>query len=187
MRIDSAVCSVLRFHIKVSPHKGGSGRENVLRKLLRIPYRRLKAGVSVCWLCLFIAGVLREMHGVRTFAPRKTFLFVMFAFFSSLDFGFRTTNVKGKTDHSVSLRWNKRFWTFLKRRVFFWLCIRLQFMGWFRRVELKPACILLLVVTVPFFYMPRFITFAQPAFSLSSVKEPYCCYNASEWTNLCAY
>ena len=41
--------------------------------------------------------------------------------FSSLEnyFGFRTTNVKGKTDHSVSLRWNKRFWTFLKRRVFF--------------------------------------------------------------------
>ena len=31
----------------------------------------------------------------------------MFAFFSSLEnyFGFRTTNVKAKTDHSVSLRW----------------------------------------------------------------------------------
>ena len=127
MRIDSAVCSVLRFHIKVSPHKGGSGRENVLRKLQRIPYRRLKAGFSVCWLCLFVAGVLSEMHEVRTFAPCKAFLFDMFAFFSSLEnyFGFRTTNVKGKTDHSVSLRWNKRFWTFLKRRVFFWLCIRL--------------------------------------------------------------
>ena len=25
-----------------------SGRKNVLRKLLRIPYRRLKAGFSVC-------------------------------------------------------------------------------------------------------------------------------------------
>ena len=25
-----------------------------------------------------------------------------------------------------------------------------------------------------FFYMPRFITFAEPALSLSSVKEPYC-------------
>ena len=24
-------------------------------------------------------------------------------------FGFRTINVKGKMDHSVSLRWNKRF------------------------------------------------------------------------------
>ena len=38
-----------------------------------------------------------------------------------------------------------------------------------------------------FFYMPRFITFAEPALSVSSVKEPDCCYNASEWTNLCAY
>ena len=26
-------------------------RKNVLRELLRIPYRRLKAGFSVCWLC----------------------------------------------------------------------------------------------------------------------------------------
>ena len=60
---------------------------------------------------LFVAGVLSEMHEVRTFAPCKAFLFDMFAFFSSLEnyFGFRTTNVKGKTDHSVSLRWNKRF------------------------------------------------------------------------------
>ena len=34
--------------------RGTSGRKNVLRKLLRIPYRRLKAGFSVCWLCLFV-------------------------------------------------------------------------------------------------------------------------------------
>ena len=61
-----------------------SGRKNVLRKLLRIPYRRLKAGFSVCWLCLFVAGVLSEMHEVRTFAPCKAFLFEMFAFFRRL-------------------------------------------------------------------------------------------------------
>ena len=88
-----------------------SGRKNGLRKLLRIPYRRFKAGFSVRWLWLLVARVLNEMHEVRTFAPCKAFLFDMFAFFSSLEnyFGFRTTNVKGKTDHSVSLRWNKRF------------------------------------------------------------------------------
>ena len=191
MRIDSAVRSVLRFHIKVSPQKGGSGRENVLRKLLRIPFRRLKAGFSVCWLCLFAAGVLSEMHGVRTYAPCKAFLLHMFAFFSSLEnyFGFRTTNVKGETDHSVSLRWNKRFWTFLKRRVFFWLCIRLIYElispGWIK-TRLYSQCVFCWV-TVTVFYMPRFITFAEPALSFSSVIEPYCCYNASVWTNLCAY
>ena len=39
------------------------------------------------------------MHEVRTFGPCKAFLFDMFAFFTSLEnyFGFRTTNVKGKT------------------------------------------------------------------------------------------
>ena len=42
--------------------------------------------------------------------PVKHF-YLTFAFFSSLEnyFGFRTIIVKGKTDHSVSLRWNKRF------------------------------------------------------------------------------
>ena len=79
-------------------------------------HRSLIAGSSRAFLCvdcmcLFVAGVLSEMHEVRTLAPCKAFLFDMFAFFSSLEnyFGFRTTNVKGKTDHSVSLRWNKRF------------------------------------------------------------------------------
>ena len=202
-----------------------SGRKNVLRKLLRIPYRRLKAGFSVCWLCLFVAGVLSEMHEVRSLVPSrprrfrmwrhlsslsgkfaialgskpplvtriarigpgyeaarcKAFLFDMFAFFSSHEnyFGFRTTNVKGKKDHSVSLRWNKRFWTFLKRRVFFWLCI------WLIYELISPGSVKTRLYSVIssygyFFYIPRFITFAEPALSLSSVKESDCCYNASE-------
>ena len=152
------------------------------------PLSQAQGGLSVCWLCLFVAGVLSEVHEVRTFAPCKVFLFDMFAFFSSLEnyFGFRTTNVKGKTDHSVSLRWNKGFWTFLKRRVFFWLCIRLICElispGW-----IKTRLYSVISSYGYFFYTPRFITFAEPALSLSSVKEPYCCYNASEWTNLCAY
>ena len=64
--------------------------------------------VSDC--VFFVAGVLSEVHEVRTFARCKAFLFDVFTF-SSLEnyFGFRTTNVKGKTDHSVSLRWNKMF------------------------------------------------------------------------------
>ena len=169
-----------RFTLSISLSQS-SGRKNVLRKLLRIPYRRLKAGFSVCWLCLFVAGVLSEMHEVRTFAPCKAFLFDMFAFYSSHEnyFGFRTTNVKGKTDHSVSLRWNKRFWTFLKRRVFFWLCI------WLIYELISPGSIKTCLYSVIssygyFFYIPRFITFAEPTLSLSSVKESDCCYNASE-------
>ena len=38
----------------------------------------------MCQLCLFVAGVLNEMHEVRTFAPCKAFLFDMFAFFRRL-------------------------------------------------------------------------------------------------------
>ena len=157
------------------------GGKNVLRKLLRIPYRRLKAGFSVCWLCLFVAGVLSEMHKVRTVAPCKGFLFDMFGFFSPLEnyFGFRTTNFKGKTDHSVNLRWDKKFWTFLKRRVFFWLCIRLIY-ELISPGSIKTRWYSVISSYGYFFYIPRFITFADPALSLSSVKEPYYCYNASE-------
>ena len=49
-----------------------SGRKNVLRKLLRIPYRRLKAGFSVWWLAPGLAVLtvfVCEMHEVRKFAP----------------------------------------------------------------------------------------------------------------------
>ena len=40
----------------------------------------------------------------------KDFFFV-FVVFSSLEnyFGFRTTNARVKTDHSISRRWNKTF------------------------------------------------------------------------------
>ena len=49
-----------------------------------------------------------EIYEVRTFAPCKAFLFVfvvVVVVFSSLEnyFGFRTTNVRVKTDHSASL------------------------------------------------------------------------------------
>ena len=47
----------------------------------------------------------------------------------------------------------------------------------FCRGELKPACILLLVVKITFFTCPDFLIYlhvAEPALSLSSAKEPYC-------------
>ena len=123
----------------------GSGLKNVLRKLLRIPYRRLKGGFFCvgsceCWLCLFVChweSSEWNAQGERLLL-KKPFTFV---WLSSLEnyFGFGTTNVKGKTDHPVSLRWNKEFWTFAKRRVFFWLFIRFiceQISPSFRRAEL---------------------------------------------------
>ena len=50
------------------------------------------------------------MHKVGTFASRKALLLLCGFCFSSLKiyFGIRAT-VKGKTDHPVSLRWNKTF------------------------------------------------------------------------------
>ena len=77
------------------------------------------------FLCVVCACLLLEFwvkcSRCECLLPVKHFYLTCLLFFSSLEnyFGFRTTNVKGKTDHSVSLRWNKRFWTFLKRRVFF--------------------------------------------------------------------
>ena len=93
------------------------------------------AGLRRAFLCVYrVCLSLREfwlrpteMHEVRTFAPCEVFLFVCLFFSPSLEnyFGFRTTNVKEKTDHSVSLRWNKELWSFPKRQVFFWLSIQL--------------------------------------------------------------
>ena len=51
------------------------GRKNVLRKLLRSPYRRLKVGLfCVSTEFQFVAGVLSEVHEVPTFAPCNAFL-----------------------------------------------------------------------------------------------------------------
>ena len=51
------------------------------------PLSQAQGGNFLCVQCslrLFVAGVLSEMHEVRTVAPCKAFLFDMFAYFSSL-------------------------------------------------------------------------------------------------------
>ena len=70
-----------------------------------------RAFLCVDCVCLLLAGVLSEMHEVRTFAPCKAFLFDMFAFFRSLKITLDSEQpmLKEKMDHSVSLRWNKEF------------------------------------------------------------------------------
>ena len=70
--------------------------------------------LSPAFVCLVLWEFwlrLNEIHEVRTFAPCKGFFFVFVVVFSSLEnyFGFRTTKVRVKTDHSVSMTWNKSF------------------------------------------------------------------------------
>ena len=81
----------------------------------------------------------------------------------------------------LSLRWNKKFWTFPKRRVFFWLCIRflswfcVQLFTFFCRAELKLAFIVLLVVYSCCFFLDTQIYYlckTSFTWSLSSVKDP---------------
>ena len=113
--------------------------------------RRAFLCVDCVRLCLFVTERVRTETewnelGVNVCFSKSLFIFVCF---SSLEnyFGLRTTNVKGKTDHSDSLKWNKKFWSFPKRRVFFWLYIL------FICELISPcllslgACILLLVNT----------------------------------------
>ena len=100
-------------------------------------------GVDRVRLCLFVDWDWMKCTRCERLLLEKPFYHVCGFCSSSLEnyFGLRTTDVKAKTDPSVSLRWNKKFWAFSKRRVFFWLCIRF-ICAFFRWAELKTACIL---------------------------------------------
>ena len=162
-----------------------SRRKRVLRKLLRISCRRLKAGCSVC---LFVTESFDwdRMKCTRCERLLLPFYLFVFFFFPSLEnyFGFRTTNVKGKTDHSVSLRWNKRFWTFLKRRVFFWLCIRLLYElispGWIK------TRLYSVISSYGYFFLHSQIYILPLQNHLYPSLQSKNLANACEWTNLCA-
>ena len=115
---------------------------------------------------------LNEIHEVRTFSC-KAFLF--FVVFSSLEkyFEFRTTNISVKTDHSVSLRWNKTFLNISKEVCIFLLIVRsiceLSFVPVLR--ILSPGWIKTRLYSVIssygyFFYTPRFIYLWRTSFIL---------------------
>ena len=146
---------------------GSSGRKNVLR----IPYRRLKAGFSVCWLGLFVAGVLSEMHEVRTFAPCvKHFNLTCLLFFHRLKITLDSEQPMLKEKRIIPSVWGgiKDFEHFLRGKCFS-DCASDWFMSWFRQVELKHACILLLVVTVTFITCPDLLPLQnQPYLCLQS-------------------
>ena len=120
----------------IKPSAGVRNTVNVWDHMSHVTSRSLERfGWFACgWLCLLVSFCavlwelwlrLNEIHEVWTFAFCKAFLFVfvVVVVFSSLEnyFGFRTTNVRVKTDHSTSLRWKKTFCgTFPKRPEFFW-------------------------------------------------------------------
>ena len=93
-----------------------------------------RAFLCVCWVCstVFVCYWekfwlrLNKMHKVWTFSSRKAFLLLCGFCFSSLTnyFGLEQPMLREKRIIPVSLRWNKKFSTFPKRRVFFWLCFR---------------------------------------------------------------
>ena len=116
-----------------------------------MPYRRLKAGFSVflcfyvfLWLCstsvrLFLFVPERVLtktewnaQGVNVCFSKSLFTFIWFCFSSPENyFELRTTNVKGKTDHSVSWGGIKSSEHF-QRGEYFSDCPFDLFVSWFR-------------------------------------------------------
>ena len=162
-----------------------SGRKNVPR----IPYRRLKAGFSNCvWLCLFVTESsdwdwMKCTRCKRLLLEKPFYLSVVF-FLRHLKItsDSEQPKVKGKMDHSVSLRWNKKFSMAAspKRRVFFWFCIRFMVIylwvdfAFFRRAELKPACILLLLISKYFFTCPDLLPLQNQLYPSLQWKNHLC-------------
>ena len=75
---------------------------------------RVTLGTRMVFVCVVLLEFwlrLNEIHEVRTFAPCKGSFFVFVVVFSSLEnyFGFRTTNVRVKTDHPSVWGGIKRF------------------------------------------------------------------------------
>ena len=129
---------------------------------------------------------LNEIHEVRTFAPFKPlYLFLLLLLLLLLLFRhlkllwIQKNQVRVKTDHSVSLRWNMTFRKISKEVCIlliivhsiceFILCPLLRFLspGWIKtRLHSVISCY------IYFFYMRRLIYLVcrEPALSLSSVK-----------------
>ena len=129
---------------------------------------------------------LNEIHEVRTFAPFKPlYLFLLLLLLLLLLFRhlkllwIQKNQVRVKTDHSVSLRWNMTF-----RNIFKEVCILLIIVHSICELILCPVlCFLspgwiktrlysVISFYVYFFYMRRLIYLVcrEPALSLSSVK-----------------
>ena len=77
--LQSILCSQhpLRAYGMPTPHAGFRAEKRSAQASAH-PLPQAQGGLF--WLCLFVAGVLSEMHEVRTFAPCKAFLLHIFFF-----------------------------------------------------------------------------------------------------------
>ena len=136
-----------------------------------------------CRLCLFVK--CKRCERLLLVEVCKAFLFVFCCCSCWFFFGFRTTNVKERTDHSVSLRWKKRFEHFQRGKYFsdncafeLWVDFRLLSPGW-----IKTRLYSFISSYGYFFYMPRFLNlpsrcrtsfipvFSQRTISLTRASE----------------
>ena len=120
----------------------------------------------------------------RTWLPVKHFYLTSLLFFRRLKITLDSEQPMLKEKRIIPSVWGgiKGFEHFLRGEYF--LIVHPIIMSWFRRVELKPACILLLVVMVTFFTCPDLLPLQNQ--SLSSVKEPYCCLITHQSEQTCA-
>ena len=114
-------------------------------------------------------------QAVNVCFSKSLFTFVWLSFFVIWKLlGLGTTDVKGKTDHPVSLRGNREFCTLSKRRAFFWLFIRFNCeltSPSFAGLNLNP---LFLKLVNTFLHAQIYSLCRTFALSFSSVKEPFC-------------
>ena len=135
-----------------------------------------------CRLCLFLKWTRCER--LLLVKVCKAFLFVFFLlfllFFRHLKITLDSEQPMLKKERIIPSVWGGiNVLNIFKEASIFLIIVHSScelIFAFYRRAELKPACILLLVVTVTFFTCPDFLIYlqvAEPALSLSSVKEPY--------------
>ena len=166
-----------------------SGRKNVLHKLLHIPYRRLKAGFSVCWLCLFVKYTRCERLLLVEVCKAFSFVFLLLLllFFRHLKITLDSEQPMLKEERIIPSVWGginvlnifKEASIFLiivhsSCELILWPVLGLPSPGW-----IKTHLYSVISSYGYFFYMPRFFNLPSryrtsfiPVFN--SVKEPYC-------------
>ena len=147
----------------------------------------LIAGSRRAFLCVDCVCLLLECWVKCTRCERllrvKHFYLTCLLFFRRLKITLDSEQPMLKEKRIIPSVWGgiKGFWTFLKRRVFFWLCIRLIYElispGW-----IKTRLYSVISSYGYFFYMPRFIYLCRTSFILVLCQRTVMLTLASEQT-----